>query len=684
MSLTRLGDYDLIEVLAHGESGVVYRAKGRGVASLAVCVKQLSDSLCGDRALLARLAAEARIVRGFDHDNVVGFLSIGNDAGVTFLVTELVDGATVESYRDRIVGEGRPASAGVVAGIALSICRALAYIHDFKEFDRPLNLIHRSVAPSKVLFGRDGTVKLLDVGLARAAASDHRGRRRAYQAPEQISGEGLDRRGDLYSVGIIMYELLCGRRLFADEGDRDLKSPVPPPSTVFGGFVDPALERICLRALDSDKARRFPNAEAMLEELEAWSTERFSVQVPPELAGEVVAFVALTADPTTSVNALTPDFEAPSARLFPVLEPVDSALSAGVSPLFGASPESLVEEDEPTVFTSALAHDERPVSQDWLPFHSDELDAIEKVEEAVQRAQRTELEQRNMRAEPPPSIDVEFALQSGELTPLMRRPRHGDPMPFTPDVGSQIEDDPLGDNDAFADLGSLADFDGFDEHELAKPTRDRGDQGAPPMAVADDARPTEKLLTVPAPSRRPPPAQPLLGTRPTAPSVPTPAPTERRLLLLLVSVAVVIALGAVGTFAMLAMSGTDGDEGGGSAPLLDGESAGDGDLGEEGQGGDELDDSDSGGVFEEEQAGLDDEDDAPGLPWRKRGQALLVLKARPQAVAYLNGKLQGKTPLWVVVNPGTHQVTFKRPKSKTVSRKIVLRKGQKRIFSHRF
>ena len=205
----RLGSYQLDAVLGSGTSGVVFRgvdATGRHVA-----VKVLDPRWHDDTEFVTRFRAEADVMRRIAHPNCVRVLDVIDDGAAIAIVSELVDGASLAAVLEcagRLTG---PQASGVLSGAL----QGLAHMHD-------AGLLHRDVKPANILVTRDGVSKLADFGLASpvidaTGASAQVVGTPAYMSPEQARGAPLDARSDLYSCGAVLFELVCGRRVFATD-----------------------------------------------------------------------------------------------------------------------------------------------------------------------------------------------------------------------------------------------------------------------------------------------------------------------------------------------------------------------------------------------------------------------------------------------------------------------------------
>jgi serine/threonine protein kinase len=276
-------DYRLERRLAVGGMSELYCASrtraGGGREQLAL--KLLLPHLCDQAEIRGLFANEARITLWCSHPNVVRAVDSGVTDGRPYLALELLSGRDLgevaQLSRSRLCPVPWPAAVRVVA----SACAGLHHAHELSREGRPLNLVHRDVSPSNLMICTDGLVKLLDFGLARAdgladpvmvgAALGVA----AYTAPEQLWGMPLDRRADIFSLGVILHELLTGRRLFWRGSDAAtmlavVESPIPAPSSVRGDLPD-ALDGVVARALERDRERRYSSAVELQDVLSAFA-----------------------------------------------------------------------------------------------------------------------------------------------------------------------------------------------------------------------------------------------------------------------------------------------------------------------------------------------------------------------------------------------------------------------------
>ncbi|MGC0772837.1 MAG: serine/threonine-protein kinase [Candidatus Acidiferrum sp.] len=244
--------YRVVAMAGRGGMGEVYRAEDLTLSQL-VAIKFLPESFSQDAATLARFHSEVRIARQVSHPNVCRVFDIGDADGVPFLSMEYVDGEDLASVVRRI-GRLSPDKA---TEIARQICAGLAAAHE-------RDVIHRDLKPANVMLDGAGKIRITDFGLAGLAATiqgaDIRAGTPAYMAPEQLAGKEVTARSDIYSLGLILYEILTGKRAFEAATLPELiklreQGTLTNPSTLVRD-LDPLIERVILRCLESDPAKR--------------------------------------------------------------------------------------------------------------------------------------------------------------------------------------------------------------------------------------------------------------------------------------------------------------------------------------------------------------------------------------------------------------------------------------------
>jgi len=268
-----LGGYRLVERLGAGGMAEVWRAEGQD--GNPVVLKRVLPHRA-DPQLDEMLAREARLGLALRHPNIVETLEVGEADGQHFAVMAYVEGRDLVE----VIRACKPPP-GLGAFVVLEVCRALGYAHALSdENGQPLGLVHRDVSPANILVARDGSVRLLDFGIAKPRLDAERTRtvtgvqrgKPGFTAPEQLAGQ-LDQRADLFAAGAVLHESLTGRRLFRGATPAETQALVQsatigPPSAI-NPRVPPELDAICLRALARDPAARYQSAEDMALALEA-------------------------------------------------------------------------------------------------------------------------------------------------------------------------------------------------------------------------------------------------------------------------------------------------------------------------------------------------------------------------------------------------------------------------------
>ena len=273
-----VGRYHLLERLAAGGMGEVWLAAARGAAGFEkhVAIKRILPHLAADEDFVRRFIDEARIVVTLNHGNVVQVLDMGEEDGEYYIAMEYLSGRDLRAVLRRCTERGEPLGPDLALYVTTEVCRGLGYAHrKADDQGRELRIVHRDVSPSNVLLSWEGEVKVTDFGVASALGrltDSLAGRlhgKISYMSPEQAAGEALDRRSDLYSAGIVCWEMLTGRRLFDGASDTEVlrkvqEGDVVPPSSVVPG-LPPAVDGVVLRALARHRGDRYAGMEDFAE-----------------------------------------------------------------------------------------------------------------------------------------------------------------------------------------------------------------------------------------------------------------------------------------------------------------------------------------------------------------------------------------------------------------------------------
>ena len=275
----REGDrYELLGELATGGMATVYLGRMRrpmGFHRL-VAIKCMHPQYAKDPSFVSMFVDEARLTARLRHPNIVPTVDIVSDAGQLLIVMEYVEGESLAGLIKLVREAGSRIPVAVACAIIHDLLLGLHEAHESTDDDgSPLAIIHRDVSPQNVVVGIDGLARVLDFGVARARSRVHHSNegeikgKIPYMPPEQLFGEGVDRRVDIYAAGVLLWEALVGERLFEGSSEEMLvrridAGDVPAPSTKVSD-ISPELDALVMRALCKDPQGRFPTALAMAE-----------------------------------------------------------------------------------------------------------------------------------------------------------------------------------------------------------------------------------------------------------------------------------------------------------------------------------------------------------------------------------------------------------------------------------
>ena len=300
------GQYALLERVAVGGMAEVFRAKRKGVEGFekVVAVKRILPHLSSNKDFVDMFIAEAKMVASLSHPGIAQMFDLGKIGDSYYIAMEFVEGRDLRTVlthardRDRVMG------VDLAALIAAKVGAALEYAHRHRdENGKELHIVHRDVSPQNILVSRDGEVKLVDFGIARAATkASHtdsgslRGKIH-YMSPEQAWGKPLDNRSDIFSLGSVFFEMLTGHSLVSGNSQMSILERVRKAEFIAPSSLNPSvpieLEAVVTRALQKDPVERYQNASEMLLDLDTYLRRRPAVG-PAELAAFVRDLFAST------------------------------------------------------------------------------------------------------------------------------------------------------------------------------------------------------------------------------------------------------------------------------------------------------------------------------------------------------------------------------------------------------
>lgn len=310
----QIGKYQLVRKLASGGMAEVFLAKAAGPRGFekTLVLKRILPHLAEDPAFVEMFLGEARLAAQLEHPNIVQIFDFGEAEGSFFLAMEFIDGPNLRKLVKRAAEEALPPA--FCAKVVAAAAEGLAYAHEFRDVEtgEPLGLIHRDVSPDNILVSRQGAVKVVDFGIAKVAGQGHRTLtgvvkgKVAYMPPEQLQAKGMDRRVDVYALGVVLYELLTGKRPFDATTDVSVMQAI-----LFESFIPVAqrrpdlpvaLQQVLDKALAKDRERRYADCRALQDDL-----ERFVLSTgEPVGAYQIAQRIAQWVPEVAAVPAMTP------------------------------------------------------------------------------------------------------------------------------------------------------------------------------------------------------------------------------------------------------------------------------------------------------------------------------------------------------------------------------------------
>ena len=272
--------YRVVEKLESGGMAEVFRAESEGLQGFKkqVAIKRVLPHLSEKKTFISMFLDEARLSAHLSHSNCVQVFDIGVGDNAYFIVMEFVEGANLKSIAEVLKKAGHEFPVSAAIFIAIEICKGLSYAHELRDPQgSDLHIVHRDMSPPNVLVTKYGEVKIVDFGLAKANSQLEKSEpgiikgKFSYLSPEAAMGKDVDARTDIFAVGIILWELLSGQRLFMGETDfqtvKKVQQAVIPPITQLNAAVPPELEKILSRALARDPNARYRTAREFGKDL---------------------------------------------------------------------------------------------------------------------------------------------------------------------------------------------------------------------------------------------------------------------------------------------------------------------------------------------------------------------------------------------------------------------------------
>lgn len=277
----RFGKYLLVDKLPPGGMSQLYKAKITGVQGFEklIAIKTILPHLSDERELITSFIDEAKLAALLHHQNIVQIYDFGNMEDTYFISMEYLFGQDLRYILRKSKEKELPLSLEFALYVASRICAGLDYAHNLKDFQgRPLSLIHRDISPQNIIVTHEGEVKIVDFGIAKAARRTTvtqvgmiKGKI-AYMSPEQASGKTIDHRSDIFSTGILLYEMVTGKQMFTGADTLQVlakvsKAEFEPPEVAQSG-LPPKIYDILHKALRKDSEDRYPSCGEMLADLE--------------------------------------------------------------------------------------------------------------------------------------------------------------------------------------------------------------------------------------------------------------------------------------------------------------------------------------------------------------------------------------------------------------------------------
>lgn len=296
--------YQVIERIDAGGMAEVFKANSTSLQGFQklVAIKRILPNLTQNQRFIRMFLDEAKVSLHLNHNNTVHVFDLGIADGTYFIVMEYVDGTNLKNVIEHLNQEGKTLPIEQAVFIAIEVCKGLTHAHEKRDQDgRPLDIVHRDVSPPNVLISRAGEVKLTDFGLAKAKSQAEitdpgvvKGKF-GYLSPEAAHGEDVDLRTDIFAVGILLWEMLTGRRLFLGDTDyqtlEQVRAARTRPVSSIRPDIPPELDQLLARALERDTDKRFQTAQSFAQALAQFLFRYGRVVTNYDLAPHVTGYL---------------------------------------------------------------------------------------------------------------------------------------------------------------------------------------------------------------------------------------------------------------------------------------------------------------------------------------------------------------------------------------------------------
>jgi eukaryotic-like serine/threonine-protein kinase len=280
-SMEKFGKYVLVKLIATGGMAEVFLAKEFGISGFQriLAIKRVLPHLAQDHEFIEMFTGEARLSAQLSHPNIVQIYEFGIIEGSYYLAMEYIDGTTLSDLLSRYAWKQEVLPLELSLLILSELCQGLEYAHNKRSLNNePLNIVHRDISPKNAMLSYDGAVKLMDFGIAKAADQQRQETisgtikgKISYLSPEQVMGQKLDRRSDLFSLGVVFWEMLTSQRCFSGDNEFAIlykirMGEVAPPSSL-NPAIPKELDAIVLKVLKQEREERYQNAEELLNDI---------------------------------------------------------------------------------------------------------------------------------------------------------------------------------------------------------------------------------------------------------------------------------------------------------------------------------------------------------------------------------------------------------------------------------